>query len=486
MTSKKIMAFEDHAQAMQQTEQQSADLVSLSTDPAFQMLEQSGHTSEAIGQELSDIVQTSTALEAAADALGRASGAGQMGVHGVRFANLAIESITSALSGRSERLAVCVQQYQQDPLGALTAAMQSVQAQADGLWASIKAKLIAMAQALGEKLRLFKHSVTKLEQRLSEATSSVGRMQSEARCGFLKPQDWFVDVCYLGHAAPAGLMGVGQAVEGLLSECTTTLSRFCLKYTQWLHEHGEHAKTDPSVFKSLKFKQCDFLIQDQKEFTVEGTLGLLKAQAGCAFYRGRELPGGKALFVHMSKTDEVGAAGIDALAKVNYQLDAFEPAAYNRMKLAVTAAASLPVTLYASSVAGAVLGGAAGGVTALELPPSTPVDKDMVFHTLSQSQAQGVLSDVTSGVQALRRLGEVMFKEVWVDEAFSQRMNSIINSTQTHSDENRLSVRLLKNTCFAIFELQGSFSSNVITYALRTYDSMLNYAEKSALQHHST
>jgi hypothetical protein len=505
MASKKIMAFEDHAETTQQTEQPSEHLVSLDASPTFQLLEQSGHTSEAIGQEIADIVQTSTALEAAADALGRAMGEGQMGVHGVRFANLAIESITGTLQGRSQRLAVCVEQYQRDPLTALKTAMEGVQTQADELWASIKAKLGALAQALGEKLKFFKDSMAHLEQRLLVSASNVERMQGEARSAFLKPQDWFIDVCYLGQAPPAGLKGIGKAVEDLLSESSHALSRSCHQYTQWLEENYAQATLDPNVFKGLKFKKCDFLIQNQKEFTLEQKPGLIKAQEGCAFYRGGELPGGKALFVHLSQDDEAGAAAIDALSKVYYQLEAFEPLSYNRTRLAITAGASLPVALYVGSVGGAVLGGAAGAVIAGTAPSAVSdasdytkdadnnthregalPDADMVFHTLSQSQAKAVLSDVESGVQALRRMGEVVFKEVWLDEKFSQRMDSIIDKTETGSDENRLSVRLLKNTCFAIFELQGSFSSNVITYALRTYDSMLNYTEKSALQYHLT
>jgi hypothetical protein len=547
MATKRIMAFEDNEVAeisiteLQANEQQAAALVSIATDPEFQQLEQSDHTTEVIGQEIAAVAQTSTALEAMADALHRASSEGQMGVHGVRFANLAIESLTSGSEGRSARLAISVEAYRQDPKAALKAAMEDVQAQSDGLWATIKAKLGAMAQALSEKFKFFKNNIAKLEQRLHGVDSVVKGMDGEVRCPFLKPQDWFLDLCYLGKAAPIGLEGIGKSVEKLLTESTNLLSQSSKRYIQWLGSNRDKALIEPAVYNNLKFKKNDFLIQNQKEFSQDRKLVLHKASEGCAFYRGDELPGGKSLFAHLCKTDESGAAAIDALGEVEYTLSPFEPASYNRMKLAITAAIALPIAAYVGAVGGSILGafvgatiggiagavatgtaggvltgatvtgvvgsyaGAAGGAYLVAKDAAhkvldyskekdadgnaygknAAIDKDMVFYTLTKSNATSVLSDVKSGIQAMHRMEQVMFKEVWADKTFIRQMDDIIEGTEASGQSDRVSIRLLKNLCFAIFNLQVSFSSNVVAYALRTYNSMLNYVEKSALQYRS-
>ena len=522
-----IMAFEGledtlNLAELNESETLSFKLVSVEHDPELQGMHESEALTAALTDEVTQTVEKSSSLEAMSDALSRSLAVEELSLHAVHFANLAIESMGYS----SRRLAISTEAYKQNPKHAIQVAIEDLREKASSLWSSVKEKMGSLAQALGAKLGLFKSSIEVLKKRVVEARTLLGTAKSqhkEARLNVLKPQDWFVDLCYLGKAAPTGLVGTGKLVEQLLDQSSTLIVRTVNDYIDWVKKNHDKALTDPEVFKTLKFKRSSFLMLDQKVFTPGRNIGLAKVSAGCEFNRSHELPGGMALYAHLYHSDVEGADSVQAIGEVSYSIAAFDPFAYSRIKMAILAVIGIPLMAYVSQIVGLGIaaagaetmasGGLAAGAIAVvgdgmgasasfksatdallslakqkdaggnHFGSSVKIEKHMVFRTLTLAQAEKVLADVESGIAAMHKWQSVAMKEVWADQAYADLVDKTINRKETGDGVNRTAVRVLKQLLFAVVKLQVSVSSNTMTYALRTYNSMVNYVMKSMYQY---
>ena len=514
---------------LEAAEAQSTQLVSLGNDPEFQKLEEADDVGKAIQDTIGNTVEASTALEALSDALNASIKAGGLDKHGMMFANLAVESVRTLHGVENDRLAISVESYRQDPLAALKTAMEDIQIQSQGLWSSIKEKLSTMAASLVAKLRSFKANVIKLEKRVNEVEALISHIGSSDKPSFgaLKPHDWFIDLCYHGKAAPKGLVGIGPAVDKLLKETADVLVSSVGKYNGWIKSNHSKALQDTTVFNSLKYKTSDFLILNQKQFTDERRVGWFKAIEGFSHYRSEELPGGMALFAHLARTDCSGVSAVPALDSIFYTLAQYDPVSYNLMKgalytiggltlgsfvgivvglgfaapaiysavSATSSAAMLASATTAGVIAstGAKVGQGVGGYMGFKkgyekdangklYGNKIKLTKDMLFETLTVAEMKRVISEVKKGIQALKAWETTIFKEIYKDKEASGIIDDFMYDAEPGTN-NRTSVRLLKELCFAVFGLTNALSYKSGSYALRTYNSMLNYVQKSSYQY---
>lgn len=501
----------------EEAEQLSAELVSAEADPEYQELQQLEVSGRASASAITNTVQTTTALEAMRDALGRASDEQALGIAGVHFANLAIESVTERFGHTPERLTISVEGYRNDPKEALAAAMEDLRVQSDGLWGTIKAQLTQMADALVTKLSSFKKNVGRLETRVAEVTAKVEAVPKEAVMNFgaLKPQDWFVHLCYHGKAAPKGLVGIGPAVEDLLNKSSKVMLSTVGRYNGWIKSNAQKALEDAEVFSSLRYKTSDFLILNQKAYDEKRRIRYTKADAGYRYYQSDELPGGMAFYSHLASADASGPGAVTSLANIRYQIEPYDVFSYNRVKAAVMMAAVVALSGYVGQAvtlgyvipmikagnAGSAM--AAVGATYVASMGAShaakyrghdkgsdgkyatgndlKLTKDMIFETLTIPEAKRVLKEVTSGVKALRDWEHNSFKEVFKDKEAADLIERMIHAKA--SEDNRASARLLKKLCFAVLELQVTMAGQAMTYALRVYNAMLNYVQKSTYQY---
>lgn len=537
--SMEAMPEDAHERALmaqvQQNESDASALTGIAKNTEFLQLQESDQDTESLRADISADVEESVSMEAMADELDRAMAQEQLSISGVLFANLAIESLSSRTSGQKALPSLSMETYKKDPQKAIQAAMEDIKERASELWEGVKIKMASLADSLGAKLRAFQSNIARLEKRavqvqiqLNVVKEKLGK-DAKPRVPILKPQDWFIDLCYHGKPPPPALRGVGKQVEGLLNETGRVVSGAVRNYSEWMKRNHAAALGDVDVFKSLKFRAGDFLVLHSKQFDENRKLGLNKPAPGNSFYRSDELPGGMALFTQVCKQDENGAASIQAVSRIEYQIREYDPTSYSRIKLAILAVIGVPVAAYLSFMGAAFVAANTGAAFAAGMSSgakgalifsgtafkegsglvddikgaidkakdfvkdkdsngdaygsSLKLDKDMVFETLSPSEAQGVLSDLAAGVKAMRTWENLVFKEMWADEAFSDLMDKTILNKEKRDEANRVSVRLLKNLCFAILNLQTSLSTGIITYALRTYNAMLNYVQKSIYQY---
>lgn len=523
-----LSALEEAVAQLQQEEVKANELVSSEKDPEFQKLEEADLVGAAIQKDVIASVEASTALEAMAGALNKAMLDGDMSVHGIKFANIAIESLNASYGIKTTKLAISVEDYKQDPTRALKAAMEDIEVQSQSLWSSIKEKMVNMADSLVVKLSSFRKNIVRLELRMGQVEALVNKIDNGAQMRFtaLKPQDWFIDLSYHGKAAPKGLVGIGPAVEKLLKESVTVMTSVVGKYNGWIKANHEKAMSDSAAFSSLKYATRDFLILNQKPFDDSRRVVFTKASEGCGFYRSEELPGGMALYTHLAKKDHSGFVAISCLSEVNYRLAQFDPVSYNLVKgvittcigaafgvfvgaavvagfayplvagtgaatkLAATAsvAAGAYDTLSSAVEFGAVAGGFTGGISSfdknsegLRYGSKVKLTKEMVFQTLSLVEAKRVLAEIKRGIASMKAWETTVFKETYRDKEAADIIEKLLKRNTVKADG--ASVRLLKNLCFAIFNLQVSMSGKTLSYAIRTYNSMLNYVQKSSYQY---
>jgi hypothetical protein len=475
-------------------------LVSIEADSDFlQMQEAEADGNESIKSVIEE-TQASTALEAIASYLGNEIATEGYDIHTLHMTNVAVESICNKVDFKSTSVAFSLESYKADPKAELTAAMEGIKARASALWASVKDKIATVAKYLGEKLNYFKRNLaklmartTRLENMLSKADDSKG-----PKVVLLKPQSWFIDLMYTDGGMPKGMVGVGKDVESLLKSHTRMATDSFNKYSKWLTTHYKEAETNIRTFDTLRVSKNDFLVFNSTEFN--RSIGKRIPHDDNMFYRSPELPGGMAFYTEIRPNDTNGTKGISTLNDADFFIDKFDPQSYKiQRKILAEFSATSSFAWAAGSflTVGTGLGALSAilavgwGVNAFYQNNKAKIEstgkkftipKEMRFNTLTLAEAKKSLADVRLGIKALQEWYKAVFEANWTGGEIDKVINGIIGLDRVEVSTNP-SFRALKRYCTALLNLMYSLTSNTHSYAFKTYNSMLNYTERSLRQY---
>jgi hypothetical protein len=451
--------------------------------------------------EITEETEASTALEAIASFLNASMESHTFDKVTLSMANVAVESICERVHFNSTKVAFSMETYSADPKKTLDVALEDIRERANAIWDSVKVKIASIARYLGEKMNYFKRNLAKLKARTDRLESEVNKHTSseEAKSKFLKPDNWFINLMYSDKAMPVGLDGVGKAVESLLTENRKIATGTVDTYTKWLLTNCKNGSVED--FSTLKVHKDDFLLSGSTAFN--RSIEMLKPKGDNMFYRSKELPGNKAFYTEIQPKDKSGAGSIKMLNDVNFFMDNYDPQSYKlRLKKISEIQASSAVTWAFATAALAVIGfstiatGMAAGTLGYGLMSylnnnkskventghELSIDKDMLFHTLTIAEAKKVISDTRAGIKALQSWYTEVFEKNWKGDELDHIFNNVIGTNRVEVN-NSTNFRSLKLYCSALMNLMYNVTTNIHMYAFRTYNSMLNYVDKSIRQY---
>lgn len=481
-------------------EKDNSDISSIETSSEYGDLLASDDKCKTVSNEINNETEADVALETIANYLNNSLEESTFDKHTLNMANVAIESICENVNFKSSKNAFSLETYAINPKAAISAALEDIKERAAALWMSVRNKISELAQYLGEKMNYFKRNLSKMKYNVKLLEQKLSKIESnaEAKAKILKPQNWFIDLMYSDQGIPDGLAGVAGAVEQLLNDHRKIAVTSIEKYTRWLVSNYKEAEVDSKVYSTLKVYKNEFIIPGSTEFN--RSIGLKKPLGDCVFYRSKELPGNKAFYTEVKPKDYTGISGIGTISTVNFRIDHYDPQSFKMRMLNLQRISSMSVASWLLStgiyigLTGSMsvpVGIAAVGVTLYTLYNSAKVkdtgvrvkiEKDMVFKTLTLTEVRNVISDLKSSIVSLEKWYSDIFENNWKQAELDKIIKNVTGINRVEVN-NSSSFRALKRYCMALLNLMNSTTVGIHAYAFKTYNSMINYVDKSLRQY---
>lgn len=355
-------------------------------------------------------------------------------------------------------------------------------------YSGIKKKLTSLAKHVAEVLAFFGRNLMKLKIRLKLLEQSLAEMKQEhPKLNAIKAENWCEYLCYSNKGFVGGLTGIGEAIEELISSHRKMSTDAVHKYTGWLKDNRAFFRDAPDTqavvgqFSELTSNSNEFLLPNMSLFN--RTIGLDEPADGFAFYRSKELPGGRAFYSEVCPGESKSTDVISALSGLNFRVDYFDPTSYKTMKMKVVAAVAIPMTMWLAYVNPA-LGLVAGAGTALYLSQQkingsgseqVRMTKDMVYPCLTRVQLEKVVQVVKENIKALEKWDRDVLQDAWKANDIDEVIASVTDGEVEHP--------VLKSYCNALLALIAKIGSGVQNYAFRVLNAMINFAQKSQIQY---
>lgn len=343
--------------------------------------------------------------------------------------------------------------------------------------------------AIGDIVHGFDRNLLSLKKRVSafEAMLESIKDKDELAYNYVKPEQSFVDLMYTAHGFANGVKPVMQDINWFLSEHADMVSDSVGKYKEWFSQHKDDIDNS-RVVDSLEFKRDDFLMSGSIVFN--RSVGNKTPAKGCAFYRTKELPGGKCFYTQVNTQNRHGTEAIDALSDVKYFLDYYEPDSFEMTKKRIYSAAALSLLAWASVMMANPLPLALYAVAGDEISDATKtadsrkvrVTEETVFPTLSKDDLTHLVSELKKSISTLEKWNRVVYVETWKDKTVQEAINGLTRSVE-QSGQVGSGVKHIKKLSSALIALMGKSYTRVHAYSFDVINAAVSYGEKSAKQY---
>lgn len=343
--------------------------------------------------------------------------------------------------------------------------------------------------AIGDIVHGFDKNLLALKKRVAafEARLELIKDKDDIAYNYVKPENSYVHLMYTDGGFSNGIKPVMQDINWLLTEHADMVGDSVGKYKNWFNQN-KNDFTNPKVIDSLEFKRDDFLLSGSTIFN--RSIGNKVPAKGCAFYRSKELPGGKSFYTEVRVQNQYGLDAIDAILDVKYYLDYFEPDSFKVTEKYLYNAAALGLLAWVSLMAAnplpmTMFGIAAGNVaekTKVADTRKARITPDTVFPTLGKEELTDVLSELNSAIVNLEKWNRSVYLDVWKDKSIQEAVGHLVRQTK-ETAYSQAAVKNLKRFSVALITLMSRSYTKVHAYSFQVLNASLNYAEKSANQY---
>lgn len=343
--------------------------------------------------------------------------------------------------------------------------------------------------AIGDIVHGFDKNLLSLKKRVSAFESQLESIKDkdDVAYNYVKPENHYTYLMYTQDGFTTGIKPVMQDINWLLNEHADMVSDSVGKYKSWFNEHKDDV-TNSRVIDSLEFKRDDFLMSGSTVFN--RSVGNRTPAKGCAFYRTKELPGGKCFYTEVRTQNQHGVDAIDALMDVKYFIDYFEPDSFKITEKRLYSAAALGALAWASIMVASPLPLAMYGLAASHISDTTKVadikkvrmTPETVFPTLGKEDLSELLTELKKAITGLEKWNRAVYLDVWKDKSIQEAINSLAQQTK-ESGYNTSSVGHIKHLAIALVSLMGKSYTKIHSHSFHVLNAALSYGEKSAKQY---
>ena len=407
--------------------------------------------------------------------------------------NVATESYGNLSSLNAPRVAFALEGMTQEDAKLapeeIQAAMENLTQNAADL-ANRLAKSISEAMvAIGDIVHGFDRNLLSLKKRIAKLETLVDTIKDkqDVAYSYVKPEPSYTYLMYTNDGFSNGIKPVVQDINWLLSEHSDMVGDSVGKYKDWLSQHKADID-NPKVLDSLEFNKDDFLLSGSSAFN--RSVGNKIPSKGCAFYRTKEIPGGKCFYSEVRIEKQHGSDVVDALMDVNYFIDYFEPDSFRVMEKRVYHAASLTLLTWASIMLANPLPLALHGVAASHIADSTKIadvkkvriSPETLFPTLTHDELQQMLTDLKKAILSLENWNRVVYVQTWKDKTIQEMVDSLVKEYK-ETGSLPAGAKQIKRLAVALISLMGKSYTKIHAHSFHVLNAALNYAEKSAKQY---
>lgn len=343
--------------------------------------------------------------------------------------------------------------------------------------------------AIGDIVHGFDRNLLSLKKRVSafEAQLESIKDKEEMAYNYVKPENNYTYLMYTQDGFSNGIKPVMEDVNWFLNEHADMVSDSVGKYKEWFNRNKDDIN-NAKVINSLEFKRDDFLMSGSTVFN--RSVGNKTPAKGCAFYRTKELPGGKCFYTQVRTQNQHGSNVIDALMDVKYFTDYYEPDSFKTTEKRLYSAAALGVLAWASIMVASPLPLAMYGLASSHISDNTKVadvkkvrmTPETVFPTLGKEDLTHLLAELKKSISALEKWNRAVYIETWKDKSIQEAVDSLTKSIQETGSANA-GVKHIKQLAVALISLMGKSYTRVHAHSFAVVNAALSYGEKSAKQY---
>lgn len=433
-------------------------------------------TFDNIGRQTESVI----ALESMCAYLKRCNSQGLLNKPAVTMATLAMEGYYDKANVDKKNLRLA---YESDVSGEhpeLNASLESIAQSVRVIHDSIKNNLIKVSRFVSEIFSSFNRHIASLKKRVQQLSAELDKKHdAQSKFPAVKAEKWCINLCYTETGFDVGLKNVLTDVNAFVKDHTHVAEGVINKYITWL-KNNDTSEAGDVIFEGLSTKRHDFLIPGMSEFN--RSVSFTTPAGDNIFYRSKELPGGKALYVQTYPHDMKGLASLDILNTTEYKMDLYNPNSYNTTKMKIAAIAALPVAAWVAAVnpiIGVALGAAAGSYITSQKQDGTGkevhIDKDMLFQALTKDEMADVLKRVYQGINELENWSIKVLQGPWKSHKLDKAVDELMRNESVTSN--------YRSYCNALLKLVSNLSSDIDSYVFSVYTSSLLYVEKSLKQY---
>lgn len=343
--------------------------------------------------------------------------------------------------------------------------------------------------AIGDIVHGFDRNLLSLKKRVSafEAMLESIKDKEEMAYNYVKPENNYTYLMYTQDGFTNGIKPVMEDINWFLNEHADMVSDSVGKYKEWFNRNNDDINNS-KVIDSLEFKRDDFLMSGSTVFN--RSVGNKSPAKGCAFYRTKELPGGKCFYTQVRTQNQHGADVIEALMDVKYFMDYFEPDSFRTTEKRLYSAAALGVLAWASIMVASPLPLAMYAVASSHISDSTKVadvkkvrmTPETVFPTLSKEDLTHLLTELRKSITALEKWNRTVYVETWKDKSIQEAISNLTKTIEQTGSAGS-GVKQIKQLAVALVSLMGKSYTRVHAHSFAVVNAALSYGEKSAKQY---
>jgi hypothetical protein len=344
----------------------------------------------------------------------------------------------------------------------------------------LRRRVAAMARHIAQVMGVHARNLRRLNNRIQEVEELLGKVtKGEPLSPVIKAEGWCEYLCYLKTGFVPELEGVPEAVVELVTQHRQMASSTLGKHLDFLTSLSQGPTSD-AAFQSLQLNHQEFLLPEMEQF--HRSVEFESPRGSNVFFRTKELPGGKALYVQVNPTNQRGVDAIEMLQDVDYTFNQYDPKSYTVFRAKLLAATLIPVSALLTVVnplLGVVAGVASGALLANQGVENTgrkiTIDKTVVFTCLGIDRIKAVLRMVRQGLNELKGWSEDVLIGPWKSRDLDEVVDKILDEKTSTSS--------IKAYCNAVLSLMSKLGGGIHTYSFRVLGACLNFCEKSVRQY---
>lgn len=463
----------------------------IETGPSYDAVQLQQSIDRADG--LLDSIKTDTDAIVSLEAMGEFIKGREVNKTSAILFNIASEGYGNLNTLNAPKVAFALESFQEDndklSPEQIDVAMENLAQSTSELVNRLRTSINNAMVAIGDIVHGFDKNLLSLKKRVAalEVMLELIKDKDDVAYNYVKPENNYVYLMYTQEGFTNGITPVVQDINWLLEEHADMVSDSVGKYKRWFDDHRQDLN-NAKLIDSLEFKRDDFLLSGSTIFN--RSVGNKVPTKGCAFYRSKELPGGRCFYTEVRVQNQYGVDAIDALMDVNYFIDYFEPDSfrvtekylYNASALTVLGWASL---MMASPLPMAIYGLAVGSIadkTKVYDIKKVRITPETTFPTLSKDDLRLLLEELKKSIAGLEKWNRAVYLEVWRDDSVRAAVEQIVKQTKETS-YSAVAVRNLKQYSVALISLMSKSYTKVHMHSFHVLNAALSYSEKSINQY---